>query len=290
MNALKTGFLLAVLTAFFILIGKLIGGSTGMWFAFVFAMIMNIASYWKGDKIILLMFKKQNIRELGENDYQNLSNIFANVCKKANMTGPKIYIYDDEKPNAFATGRDNEHSLVAVSTSLVEKLNDDELEGVLAHELAHIENMDTLIASIAATFAGAISIIASIIKWSLIFSAFRGNRGTGNIVGHILIAILAPIIALIIQMAISRTREYKADYTAAQITSKPPALASALNKIHDHMLSCVGKPDLNEERNTATSHLFIISPLVGGIISKLFSSHPPVEERTKRLMALKPLS
>jgi len=289
MNALKTGFLLAVLTAFFILIGKLVGGSTGMLFAFVFAMIMNIISYWKGDRMVLLMFKRQNIRELGGSDYQNQLDIFSNVCRKADLIGPKLYIYDDETPNAFATGRDHEHSLVAISTSLVSKLNDEELEGVLAHELAHIENRDTLIASMAATFAGAISIIASIVKWGLIFSAFRGNRGTGNVVSHILIAILAPIIALIIQMAISRTREFKADYTAAQITSKPSALASALNKIHDHVLSCVGKPNFNEERNAAASHLFIISPLTGGI-GKLFSSHPPVGERVKRLMALKPLS
>ena len=145
------------------------------------------------------------------------------------------------------------------------------------------------IASIAATFAGSISIIASIVKWGLIFGAFRGNRNSGNVIGHLLIAILAPIIALIIQMAISRTREFKADYTAAQITNRPSALASALDKINAHVLSCASKPDPNEERHTATSHMFIISPLTGGV-GKWFSSHPPVEERIKRLMALKPFN
>lgn len=286
MNTLKTGFLLAVMTTFFVLIGAYFGGSGGMWFAFIFATIMNIGSYWMSDKIVLRMFKA---KEVDGSSYKSLSDLFSNLCKTANILGPRLFIYQSDTPNAFATGRNQEHSVVAVSTALVDQLNNEELEGVLAHELAHIENKDILIASIAATFAGSISIIASIVKWGLIFGAFRGNRNSGNVIGHLLIAILAPIIALIIQMAISRTREFKADYTAAQITNRPSALASALDKINAHVLSCASKPDSNEERHTATSHMFIISPLTGGV-GKWFSSHPPVEERIKRLMALKPFN
>tara|TARA_B100001750_G_scaffold247716_1_gene274487 strand:+ start:888 stop:1754 length:867 start_codon:yes stop_codon:yes gene_type:complete len=288
MNALKTGFLLAIMTSFFILIGKFIGGSGGMWIAFVFAIIMNVGSYWMSDKIVLKVFKAKKV---DESDHKSLLDIFNNLCKKANIDGPRLFVYQDDTPNAFATGRNEKNSVVAVSTSLIDTLNEDELEGVLAHELAHIENKDILIASIAATFAGAISIIASMLKWGLIFGAFRGNRGTGNVIGHLLIAILAPIIALIIQMAISRTREYKADYTAAQITNEPKHLASALRKISDFCSSEKAKTlrANHEERDAATSHMFIISPLAGGV-GKLFSSHPPVEERIKRLMALKPLN
>ena len=288
MNALKTGFLLAIMTSFFILIGKFIGGSGGMWIAFVFAIIMNVGSYWMSDKIVLKVFKAKKV---DESDHKSLLDIFNNLCKKANIDGPRLFVYQDDTPNAFATGRNEKNSVVAVSTSLIDTLNEDELEGVLAHELAHIENKDILIASIAATFAGAISIIASMIKWGLIFGGFRGNRGTGNVIGHLLIAILAPIIALIIQMAISRTREYKADYTAAQITNEPKHLASALRKISDFCSSEKAKTlrANHEERDAATSHMFIISPLAGGV-GKLFSSHPPVEERIKRLMALKPLN
>ena len=288
MNALKTGFLLAIMTSFFILIGKFIGGSGGMWIAFVFAIIMNVGSYWMSDKIVLKVFKAKKV---DESDHKSLLDIFNNLCKKANIDGPRLFVYQDDTPNAFATGRNEKNSVVAVSTSLIDTLNEDELEGVLAHELAHIENKDILIASIAATFAGAISIIASMLKWGLIFGAFRGNRGTGNVIGHLLIAILAPIIALIIQMAISRTREYKADYTAAQITNEPKHLASALRKISDFCSSEKAKTlrANHEERDAATSHMFIISPLAGGV-GKLISSHPPVEERIKRLMALKPLN
>lgn len=288
MNALKTGFLLAIMTSFFILIGKFIGGSGGMWIAFGFAIVMNVGSYWMSDKIVLKVFKAKKV---DESDHKSLLDIFNNLCKKANIDGPRLFVYQDDTPNAFATGRNEKNSVVAVSTSLIDTLTDDEIEGVLAHELAHIENKDILIASIAATFAGAISIIASMLKWGLIFGAFRGNRGTGNVIGHLLIAILAPIIALIIQMAISRTREYKADYTAAQITNEPKHLASALRKISDFCSSEKAKTlrANHEERDAATSHMFIISPLAGGV-GKLFSSHPPVEERIKRLMALKPLN
>ena len=180
------------------------------------------------DKIVLKIHKAKKVDKSSQ-----IFQSFSNLLSQAKINGPKLYIYESEEPNAFATGRNFDNSVVAVSTSLVETLSADELEGVLAHEIAHIENNDILIASIAATFAGAISMIASMLKWGLIFGAFRGNRESGSAIGHLLVAILAPLIALVIQMAISRTREYKADYTAAQITKKPQALASALTKISE---------------------------------------------------------
>ena len=173
--------------------------------------------------------------------------------------------------------------MVALSSGLIHILDLEEIEGVMAHELAHIENRDILIGSIAATFAGAISMIASMIKWGLIFGAFRGNRNSGGLIGNLLIAILAPLIALIIQMAISRTREYKADSTAAQITDKPKFLASALTKIQKYHLDFRQQKESNKELQTTTSHMFIISPISGGV-GRLFSSHPPTEERVKRLL------
>ena len=273
MNTVKTFFLLTVMTMFFILIGRLIGGQSGMMFAFIFALGMNFFSYWFSHKIVLKIHKAKLIESSSP-----IMSMFNNLLVKANISGPKLYIYESNEPNAFATGRNYENSVVAVSTSLVEELNDDELEGVLAHEIAHVENNDILIASIAATFAGSISMIASMLKWGLIFGAFRGNRESGSAIGHLLVAILAPLIALIIQMAISRTREFKADYTAAQITKNPQGLSSALEKIsyfyENHKLE--------EEPSPATSHMYIISPLAGGI-GKLFSSHPPMQERVKRL-------
>jgi heat shock protein HtpX len=273
MNTIKTFFLLSIMTVFFILIGKMIGGQSGMMIAFVFALVMNFVSYWYSDKIVLKIHKAKKVDKSSQ-----VFQSFSNLLSQAKINGPKLYIYESEEPNAFATGRNFDNSVVAVSTSLVETLSADELEGVLAHEIAHIENNDILIASIAATFAGAISMIASMLKWGLIFGAFRGNRESGSAIGHLLVAILAPLIALVIQMAISRTREYKADYTAAQITKKPQALASALTKISEFYKS----HKLKDEPSPATSHMYIISPLAGGI-GKLFSSHPPIKARVKRL-------
>jgi heat shock protein HtpX len=273
LNTIKTTFLLAIMTSFFIFIGQVIGGQSGMFIAFVFAAVMNIASYWYSDKIVLKLHSARPI-----NKDNSLHSSFEELLKTAEITGPKLYIYDSEEPNAFATGRNYENSVVAVSTKLVETLTTEEINGVLAHEIAHIENKDILIASIAATFAGAISMIASMLKWGLIFGAFRGNRDSGSAIGHLLIAILAPIIALIIQMAISRTREFKADYTAAQITKKPEHLASALKKISSYYSTT----KLKSDPSPATSHMYIISPFIGGL-GKLFSSHPPMEERVKRL-------
>ena len=270
------------MTLFFVAIGQYLGGSGGMKLAFVFALIMNIGSYWFSDKIILKIYKA---REIDPKEFPDVIEIFSSLCKKAEMSEPKLFIYSSDDPNAFATGRNERNSVVALSTGLISHLELEEIEGVMAHELAHIENSDILIGSIAATFAGAISMIASILKWGLIFGAFRGNKNSGNVFGNLLIAILAPIIALIIQMAISRTREYKADSTAAQITKKPKFLADALSKIHNFHLESKNSKQSNRELEAATKHMFIISPISGGV-GKLFSSHPPVEERIKKLMSM----
>ena len=271
------------MTLFFISIGQYLGGAGGARIAFIFALVMNIGSYWFSDKLILKMYKA---KEIDSNKFSEIKNIFSNLCKKANIVEPKLFIYSADEPNAFATGRNQNNSVVALSTGLISLLDMDEIEGVMAHELAHIENRDILIGSIAATFAGAISMIASMIKWGLIFGAFRGNRNSGSFLGNILIAILAPLIALIIQMAISRTREFKADNSAAQITSKPKSLANALIKIQDFHLKSKDNKELNKELQTATCHMFIISPISGGV-GKWFSSHPPTEDRVKRLMDIK---
>lgn len=279
-NTLKTTFLLTVMTLFFLAIGQYLGGARGMKFAFIFALIMNIGSYWFSDKIILKMYKA---KEISQEDFPQIKKAFTDLCVKAQIQEPKLFIYSADEPNAFATGRNHENSVVALSSGLISILSLEEIEGVMAHELAHIENKDILIGSIAATFAGAISMIASMIKWGLIFGAFRGNRNSGNVFGNLLIAILAPLIALIIQMAISRTREFKADSTAAQITDQPKYLASALTKIQEFHLNSKKSIQTNKELQTATSHMFIISPIAGGV-GKLFSSHPPTEDRVKRLL------
>ena len=268
------------MTLFFIAIGQYLGGASGMKIAFFFALVMNIGSYWFSDKIILKMYKA---KEIDSSKFSEIKQTFSNLCKKANIVEPKLFIYNADEPNAFATGRNQSNSVVALSSGLIHILDLEEIEGVMAHELAHIENRDILIGSIAATFAGAISMIASMIKWGLIFGAFRGNRNSGGLIGNLLIAILAPLIALIIQMAISRTREYKADSTAAQITDKPKFLASALTKIQKYHLDFRQQKESNKELQTATSHMFIISPISGGV-GRLFSSHPPTEERVKRLL------
>ena len=273
MNSVKTFFLLTIMTGFFLLIGRMIGGQSGMMIAFIFAIVMNFVSYWYSHKIVLKIHKASLV-----DSESNVYKSFQSLLSKADIKGPRLYIYDSDEPNAFATGRNFENSVVAVSSSLLDTLNKEEIEGVLAHEIAHIENNDILIASVAATFAGAISMIASMLKWGLIFGAFRGNRESGSAIGHLLIAILAPLIALIIQMAISRTREFKADYTAAQITKNPSSLASALTKISTYY----SNNKLERDPSTATSHMYIISPLAGGI-GKLFSSHPPMEDRVERL-------
>lgn len=278
MNTFRTFILLTLLTLFFVWIGGAIGGKSGMTFALFFAAIMNISAYWFSDKMVLAMYKA---KEVPEAEAAELYSIVRRLVQRAGMPMPRVYMIDAGQPNAFATGRNPEHAVVAVTSGITKLLNPDELEGVIAHELAHIRNRDILISSIAATIAGAISYLAHMAQWALMFGGFGSDDDDG---GHpivsILMMIIAPIIALIVQMAISRSREYAADAGGARISGNPGNLASALKKLH----WASGKAPMSA--NPATSHLFIVNPLSGKSITKLFSTHPPLEERIERLESM----
>lgn len=275
MNGLKIFFLFLVLTMLFIGVGYLLGGQGGMVLAFIFAAILNFLSYWFSDKIILKIYKARPVLEA---DHPRLYRVVNLASQKAMLTMPKVYVLSSKAPNAFATGRNQQHAAVAVTEGLLEILNDDELEGVIGHELAHIINKDILISTIAATMAGAIGLLASMARWSMIFGGYSRSDSRGsNPIAMIVAMIVAPLAAMLIQMAISRSREYKADAEAGRITGQPMALASALEKLHR-------VPNrLNLDRHPATAHLFIANPLSGKGMTSLFSTHPPVEERIKRL-------
>ena len=276
MNNLKVGFLLVILTMLFIAIGYLLGGRNGMIFAFFAAVIMNFISYWFSDKIVLKMYKARPATE--ENDTRLLG-IVRHCTQKGFLPMPKVYIIPTRAPNAFATGRNKDHAAVAVTEGLMQMLSPDELEGVIGHELAHIRNKDILIGSVVATVAGAIGILATMARWGAIFGGYgrSSDRGGGNPIALLVMAIVAPLVAMLIQAAISRTREYKADKIGSDITGNPLALASALEKIHKAPVQ------LSLDKKPATAHLFIANPLSGKGISKLFSTHPPVKERIDRL-------
>ena len=280
-NTLKTGALLGLLTGLLILIGGYFGGNQGMGIAFVMAFLMNFGAYWFSDRIVLAMYRAQPVSEA---EAPELHRIVQGLALRANMPMPRLYILPTEAPNAFATGRDPEHAAVAATQGILRILNEEELEGVLAHELAHVRNRDTLISTIAATLAGVIMMLARMAMWMPFFggggSRNDENRG-GGALGFLFLAILAPIAATLIQLAISRSREFQADESGARLTHKPYALASALQKLE------VGADRLPmEAASPATSHLFIVNPLRGGAMFKLFSTHPPVEERIARLRAL----
>ncbi|MEW5993405.1 MAG: zinc metalloprotease HtpX, partial [Candidatus Zixiibacteriota bacterium] len=239
---------------------------------------MNFFSYWFSDKIVLKMYRG---RQIDENDHPRLFRVVRRVATQAMMPMPKVYIVPTKAPNAFATGRNAEHAAVAATEGLLEMLSEDELEGVIGHEIAHIRNKDMLIGTIAATFAGAIGILAAIARWGAIFGGYGGrdSRGGGPI-GLLIAAIVAPLVAMIIQFAISRQREYKADAESGRITGKPRALASALNKLHRSPIR------LNLDQRPATAHLMIANPLSGRGITSLFSTHPPVEKRVEKLLEM----
>ncbi len=278
-TSLKTAFLLVILTLVFVYIGRLIGGTMGMTIAFMIALVMNLVSYWFSDKIVLSMYRA---REVTPEEAPELHNIVRNVAMQAGITMPRVYIIPTPAPNAFATGRNPGNAAVAVTEGILRLLNPQELEGVLAHEISHVKNRDILIGSIAATLAGAIGYLASMAQWALIFGGYgrsSDDEGRGSLIGSLAMIILAPIIALMIQLAISRSREYKADETGAHITRRPLELASALKKIS------YGTERIPLDANPGTAHLFIINPLRGGITG-LFSTHPPVEERIERLEKL----
>lgn len=283
-NMLKTTVLLATLTGLMVLIGRAIGGPTGMVIAFLFAIILNFGSYWYSDKIVLKMYRA---KEVSPAEAPNLHRIVDGLVMRAGMPKPKVYIVESGMPNAFATGRNPEHAAVAATTGILELLSYEEIEGVLAHELAHVKNRDTLISAIAATLAGVITMLANWAQWAAIFGGF-GSRDddSGGIIGLIAMAILAPIAATLIQLAISRSREYAADAEGASICRKPWALANALEKLeygNSHYRPSVSDVQAKE----SSAHMFIVNPLKGGAIQSLFSTHPITEERVKRLRAMR---
>jgi heat shock protein HtpX len=276
MNTFKTFILMTGLTLLLIWIGNMLGGQQGMIMAFIFAGIMNFVSYWFSDKIVLMMYRA---REIKENELPEVHSIVRQLTQSAGLPMPRLYYIDTPMPNAFATGRDPQHAAVAVTHGILDILNDTELSGVIAHELAHVKNRDVLISTIAATIAGAIFMLARMAQWAAIFgggSRDRDDNG-GNGLGLILVAIIAPIAAMIIQMAISRSREFQADASGAKISGNPLALAGALRKL------TLGVQHNPAEVNPTTAHLFIVSPFSGKSLLTLFSTHPPLEERIQRL-------
>ncbi len=281
MNNVKTVVLLGALTGLLILIGGYFGGRSGIVIAFFFAMALNFGSYWFSDKIVLKMYRA---REVSAADAPELYSMVRDLSLKAALPMPRVYVVPGSMPNAFATGRDERHSAVAVTEGILGLLNKDELEGVISHELTHIKNRDILISSIAATVAGAIMMLAGMAKWSAIFGIGRNDdEESGGIFGLIAMAIIAPIAATIIQMAISRSREYLADEGGARICGKPYGLANALEK-----LSQASKA-VPVDVNPSTAHLFIVQPFTGRSMANLFSTHPPLEKRVERLRSMQML-
>lgn len=280
MNFFRTTILLTLLTVIFLLIGAALGGKAGMIIAFILAAIMNFGSYWYSDKLVLRMYRAQPVTQT---QAPELYRIVQRLAQKAHMPMPKVYIVEDDSPNAFATGRNPEHAAIAATTGILKILNEDELEGVLAHELSHVYNRDTLTSAIAATIAGAISTIASIAQWSMIFGGREHSEGPG-VLGSILMMILAPIAATLIQLGVSRSREYAADESGAKLCGKPLALASALQKLQQVSQQI---PMQQAEMHPSTAHLFIINPLSGETLKHLFSTHPPTAERIKRLREMR---
>jgi len=279
MNTTKTVILMVGLTVLLVLIGGAFGGRQGMIMAFMFASVMNIFSYWFSDKIVLRMYRAQ---EVSEADAPMLYSVTRDLAMKMNMPMPKVYIIPSDASNAFATGRSPNHAAVAATEGILRLLTREELAGVMAHEMGHVRNRDILIGTIAATIAGAISMLANMAQWAMIFGGGRrdDDEGAGGMIGGILMIILAPIAAALIQMAISRSREYEADATGAQICGNPLALASALKKLQ------AGSQRIPMDANPATAHMFIVNPLRGRGFVNLFSTHPPLEDRIARLEAM----
>ena len=285
-NTLKTTILLGLLTGILLAFGKLLGGNVGMVFALIMAALMNFGSWYYSDKIVLSMY---GVRLLEKEEAPVLHEIVERLAKNAGIPKPNVGIAPMDIPNAFATGRNPENGVVVVTPRIVELLDQDELEGVLAHEIAHIKNRDTFIQAVAATIAGAITMLANMAQWFFLFGGPRGEDeeggGFAEMIGLILMVILAPIAAALIQMAISRSREYRADETGGIISGKPEALASALKKLEEYATRI--PPEIaKSEVNPVTSHLFIVNPLKGDTIAALFSTHPPTEERIRKLLEL----
>ncbi|ABK42671.1 Heat shock protein, Metallo peptidase, MEROPS family M48B [Magnetococcus marinus MC-1] len=278
MNTMKTAMLLAALTALFMMIGFALGGQGGMLIALLFAGGMNLYAYWNSDQMVLRM---HNAQEVGPREAPELYGLVQSLAKRGKMPMPKVYVIHDPSPNAFATGRDPEHAAVAATTGLMQILTREELAGVMAHELGHVMNRDTLISTISATFAGAITAIANMAQFAAIFGNRDEEEGGGGPMGLIMM-ILAPIAAALIQMAISRTREYKADRVGAELCGNPLWLASALHKLERGVQQI---PSPVAQAHPEAAHLYICNPLAGGLGS-LFSTHPPIPERIRKLQRM----
>lgn len=264
-----------------VLMGSAIGGRSGMVFAFFLAGAMNFFSYWFSDRIVLAMY---GAREVGEHDHPAFYGMVRRLALQADLPMPKVYVIPSESPNAFATGRNPSHAAVAATEGLLRILSPEELEGVMAHELAHVQNRDILVGTIAATFAGAISMLGSMLQWGALLGAGRGDDeegAGGGILGSLAMAVIAPIAAMLVQMAVSRSREYLADESGARICGRPLALAGALRKLH-----VASQAIPMQEARPASAHMFIVNPLSGGSLLKLFSTHPPMEERIARLESM----
>jgi heat shock protein HtpX len=276
-NTLRTGILMAALTGLFVAVGFLLGGAGGMMIAFLFAAGTNLFAYWNSDKAVLRMYGAQ---EVDERSSPRLYRMVQGLSRAAGLPMPRVCIVENDQPNAFATGRNPEHAAVCATSGLLARLDDDELAGVLAHELGHVKNHDILTMTLTATIAGSVSMLANFALW------FGGGDRRNNplgIVGIILVSILAPIAAMLVQATISRTREFEADKAGAEISRHPLWLASALSHI-EHSAQITANPEA--EAHPATAHMFIINPLSGGGISGLFATHPPTEERIARLRAM----
>jgi heat shock protein HtpX len=278
MNNIKTLVLLVTLTLVLVWAGGAVGGKQGMTIALIFALGMNFFAYWFSDKIVLRMY---GAREVSESEAPELYSIVRRLAQRAEIPMPKVYMIDEEQPNAFATGRNPKHAAVAVTKGIIGLLSSEELLGVIGHELAHVKHRDILISTVAATIAGAISYISQMAQWAMIFGGHRGDDDEGgNPIAALVMMIVGPIAALIIQMAISRSREYGADEGGARIAGNARYLANALRKLQ------WASKKIPMDANPSTSHLFIVNPLSGGGILKLFSTHPPIEERISRLESM----
>jgi len=277
MNTFKTFILMAVLTALFLIGGQALGGQQGMMIALVIAVAVNFFAYWNSDKMALAM---NRAREVSQAEAPELHGIVESLARRANLPKPRVYVVDNPTPNAFATGRNPQHAAVAVTTGILQLLSREELEGVLAHELGHILNRDILISSIAAVMAGAISYLATMAQWAMIFGGRGRDDEGGNPLAALVMIIVAPLAASLIQMAISRSREYVADETGAKISGSPRSLAGALEKLTTY------NKRIPMQVNPASAQMYIVNPLTGGQLASLFSTHPPIEERIRRLMAM----
>jgi heat shock protein HtpX len=282
MNQLKTAFWMVVMTVLLVLVGRLVWGTGGMVIALVLAAVMNGSAYWFSDRIALA---SAQAKEVGPAEAPMLHRLADRLAIQYHVPKPRVYLSPDPSPNAFATGRNPSHAAICVNQGLLRILDEEELYGVLAHEFAHVRNRDILISSVVAVIAGAITLIANVAQWGLMFGGFGGqderDRGTGGVIVGLLMIILAPIAATLIQLAVSRAREYEADHTGAQVSGDPMALASALRKL-ERATEVVP----SETASPAFAHLYIVNPLRGQTFAGLFSTHPPLEERVRRLEAM----